>query len=119
MIDSFSEKRRFERVESQTPIQYKKLKQPFEGTVGAISVNISEGGVKFLANEFLPLASRLAIEVFVPAQPRPVKAVSKVAWIRKMPEGEQYEIGNQFLCIAREDKASLSDYVKKTSTTTF
>ena len=119
MIDSASEKRRFERIESQMPIQYKKLKQPAEGTVGAISVNISEGGVRFLANEFLPLASRLVIEVFVPAQPRAVKAISKVAWIRKMPEGEQYEIGNQFLDIAREDKISLGGYVKKSSTTTF
>ena len=119
MIDSASEKRRFERVVSQMPIQYKKLKQPAEGTVGAISINISEGGVRFLANEFLPLASRLVIEVFVPAQPRPVKAISKVAWIRKMPEGEQYEIGNQFLDIAREDKISLGGYVKKSSTATF
>lgn len=113
MIDSSSERRKHQRIESKMPIQYRKLREPGEGTIGALSVNVSEGGIRFLANEFLPLASRLVVELFLPAQPRPVKAISKVAWIRKVPAGEQYEIGNQFLEVAREDKTQLNGFIQK------
>jgi len=119
MIDSSNERRKYQRIESKMPIQYRKLKEPAEGTIGALSVNVSEGGIRFLANEFLPLASRLVVELFIPSQPRPVKAISKVAWIRKMPAGEQYEIGNQFLEVGREDKMQLNGFVKRALTPAF
>ena len=112
------ERRRFVRVNSTVPLQYKKLKELTEGTVGAIAQDVSEGGTKFLANEFLPLATRLVVELFLPAQPRPVKAIAKVAWIKKLPVGNQYEIGNQFLDVAKDDKGQLGEYVKKLETVT-
>ena len=114
MFDGMTERRRYDRVGSAVPLQYKKLKQLSEGTIGAITQDVSEGGIRFLANEFLPLASRLVVEVFLPAQPRPVKAISKVAWIMKAHSYEQYVIGNQFLDVGRDDKGQLSEYVKKT-----
>lgn len=114
MLDDSNDRRRYVRVESAVPLQYKKLKQLSEGTIGAITQNVSEGGVRFIANEFLPLASRLVVEVFLPAQPRPIKAISKVAWIRKAPANDQYIIGNQFLDVGRDDKGQLLKYVKKT-----
>ncbi len=106
------------RVDSTVPLQYKKLKELSEGTIGAITENVSEGGVRFMANEFLPLASRLVVEIFLPAQPKPIKAISKVAWIRKALSGEQYVIGNQFLDLTRDDLEQLSEYVKKLQTVT-
>src|SRR3989338_9445230 len=114
MLGYPNERRRYRRVNSTIPLQYKKLRQLSEGTIGAITQDVSEGGIRFLANEFLPLASRLVVEVFLPAQPRPVKAISKVAWIRKAPSGDQYIIGNQFLDVGRDDKGQLSEYVKTT-----
>ncbi|MBL7071646.1 MAG: PilZ domain-containing protein [Candidatus Omnitrophica bacterium] len=114
MFNDNSEKRKFERINSTVPLQYKKLKELSEGTVGAITQDVSEGGAKFLANEFLPLATRLVVELFLPAQPRPIKAISKVAWIRKAPSGNQYEIGNQFLDVGKDDKGQLAEYVKRT-----
>lgn len=119
MLNELNERRRYRRVKSTIPLQYKKLRQLSEGTVGAITQDVGEGGVRFMANEFLPLASRLVVEVFLPANPRPIKAISKVAWIRKIPSGEQYEVGNQFLEVAREDKNNLSDYISKLQTTTY
>jgi c-di-GMP-binding flagellar brake protein YcgR len=118
MFRENDERRRFARVSAAMPLQYKKLKQLSEGTIGAITRDLSEGGVRFLSNEFLPLATRMVVEVFLPAQPRPVKAISKVAWIRKATSGDQYEIGNQFLDVARDDKDQLIEYVKKTQAVT-
>ena len=113
MLNQSQERRKFARVSSIVPLQYKKLKELSEGTIGAITQDVSEGGTRFIANEFLPLATRLVVELFLPAQPKPIKAISKVAWIRKMPSGDQYEVGNQFLDVARSDKNELANYVKK------
>lgn len=119
MFNYSDEKRKHKRVISTIPLQYKKLRQLSEGTIGAITQDVGEGGVRFVANEFLPLASRLVVEVFLPAQPRPIKAISKVAWIRKIPSADQYEVGNQFLEVGKEDKISLYEYVAKKETQTF
>ncbi|MBU4375934.1 MAG: PilZ domain-containing protein [Candidatus Omnitrophica bacterium] len=119
MINYPNERRKHRRVNSTIPLQYKKLRQLAEGTIGAITRDVGEGGVRFIANEFLPLASRLVVEVFLPANPRPIKAISKVAWIRKVPSGDQYEIGNQFLEVAKEDRNNLSEYVTKLETATY
>ena len=119
MLNNTDERRRYKRISSAIPLQYKKLKELSEGTIGAITRDVGEGGVRFIANEFLPLASRLVVEIFLPAQPRPIKAISKVAWIRKVPAGDQYEVGNQFLEVGKDDKTNLSDYVVKSQTSTF
>lgn len=119
MFNNALERRRYKRVNSTIPLQYKNLRQLSEGTVGAITRDVGEGGIRFIANEFLPLASRLVVEVFLPAQPRPVKAIAKVAWIRKIASTDQYEVGNQFLEVGKEDKVNLSEYISKTQTSTF
>ncbi len=113
MLNEKFEKRKYPRVNSTVPLQYKKLKELSEGTIGAITQDVSEGGVRFIANEFLPLASRLVVEVFLPAQPKPIKAISKVAWIKKVSSSEQYVVGNQFLDVIKDDKGQLGEYVKR------
>lgn len=118
MFNDTPERRRYDRVTATIPLQYKKLKEISEGTIGAITHDVGEGGARFIANEFLPLATRLVVELFLPAQPRPIKAISKVAWIRKAPSGNQYEVGNQFLDVGRDDKGQLAEYVKRTQTIT-
>ena len=118
MLEEMPEKRRYVRVGASIPLQYKKLKGLAEGTIGAITHDVSEGGIKFMSNEFLPLASRLVVEIFLPAQPRPIKAISKVAWIRKASSGEQFIVGNQFLDVAKDDRGQLAEYIKKAETVT-
>ncbi len=113
MVDEMPERRRWIRTESAVPLQYKKLKELSEGSIGAITQNVSEGGVRFMANEFLPLASRLVVQLFLPAQPKPIKAIAKVAWIKKASSGDQYVIGNQFLDVGKDDKGQLANYIKK------
>ena len=110
--DSTLEKRRFQRVDSDLPIKYKNLKA---STVAMTSVtkNIGSGGIRFKTNEFISLACRLVVEVTLPTMQRPIKAISKVAWIRKLASGEQYELGNQFLEISKEDKGLITDYVNR------
>ena len=105
------EKRRHPRVESNLPVQYRNLKKAAVLPTGSLSTNISEGGVRFKSNEFISLACRLVLEITLPTASRPIKAISKVAWIRKLPSGEAYELGNQFIDMTKEDKEHIIEFI--------
>lgn len=104
------EQRRFQRLESTLPLRYRNLKKGGVLPVGSLTKNISEGGVCFESSEFISLACRLVVEISLPTMSRPIKAISKVAWIRKSA-GDQYELGNQFLEMAKEDKAHIMEFI--------
>ncbi len=109
---NITERRRFQRIGSSLPVRYRNLRTATV-PMGSLSKDISEGGIRFRTNEFISLACRLVIEVTLPTLPKPIKAISKVAWIRKLSSGDQYELGNQFLEISKEDRAMITDYVSR------
>ena len=110
--DSTIEKRRFQRVDSNLPLRYRNLKTATV-PMGSLTRDIGEGGISFKTSEFISLACRLVVEINLPTIPKPIKAISKVAWIRKLPVGEQYELGNQFLEIAKEDKEHITNFTNE------
>lgn len=111
------ESRRFKRVGATLSLEYRDLRKSAEIPKGSVLKNISEGGVCFSSKEFMSLACRLILNITLPNNPKPIKAISKVAWIRRLPLGDQYELGNQFLEIAKEDKAQIIDFVGSTADT--
>ena len=113
-INELAEKRRFKRVDSILPLQYKNLKKIGEISKGTTCRNISEGGACFHSSEFVSLACRLVVEIALPNSPKPVKAISKVAWIRRVPSSDQYELGNHFLEITKEDRSHIIDFISNT-----
>jgi c-di-GMP-binding flagellar brake protein YcgR len=112
-VSEATEKRKFTRVKTHIPVKYRKLREG-AGSVGfgSLSRDLSQGGVQFRAEEFISMACRLIVEVDIPMLTRPVKAISKVAWIRKTEAGDDYEIGNQFLEISKKDRELISEYVE-------
>ena len=108
---SQEEKRRFKRIDSSLSVQFKNLRQPADIANGSLTRNVSEGGVCFKTSKFISLACRLVLEINLPNAPKPIKAISKVAWIRKVPSSDQYELGNQFLEITREDRSLITGFV--------
>lgn len=113
---SYTERRRFQRIDSNLPLKYKNLRTTTL-PMGSLTKDISEGGVSFKTSEFISLACRLVVELNLPTVPKPIKAISKVAWIKKLSSGDQYEMGNQFLEISKEDRAIITDYVNRVSST--
>ncbi len=105
------DKRRYKRVESVLPVQFRNLRKAMDPGSGTLSHNLSEGGVCFMTKEFISLACRLVVEINLPALPKPIKAISKIAWIRKVPTSNQYMLGNQFLEMTKEDKAHVMNFV--------
>ena len=110
--------RRHKRIDTNLPIQYKNIRKTGENPIGSLTRNLSEGGVCFKSGEFISLACRLVLEITIPTSPKPIKAISKVAWIRKLPAGDQYELGNQFLEMAKEDKVNIMNFVNNVFDTT-
>ena len=108
----FNEKRKYERVNVNIPVKYKRLNDP-ENAIksGSLTWNLSEGGVGLKTKEFISKACRVVMEISLDAVQKPVKVISKVAWIKKLPSGDDFSIGNQFLEISRSDKKALSDYI--------
>lgn len=107
------DKRRFKRIDTSLPLQYKNLRKIGDNPTGSLAKNISEGGVCFKSSEFISLACRMVVEITVPTSVKPIKAITKVAWIKRIPNTEQYELGNQFLDMTKEDKAHVSNFVKQ------
>ena len=107
------DKRRYKRAESRLPVEYKDLRKSGALPRGSLTRNIGEGGICFQSNEFMSLACRLIVEITLPNVPKPVKAISKIAWIRRLPSSDMYELGNQFLEMAKEDRAHVVDFISK------
>jgi len=107
------EKRRFPRLEGYLPLKYKDLRKTADEFRGTVSKNISEGGIRFRSDRFISLARRLVIEINIPALEEPLRAIAKIAWIKKLPAGDDYEMGNQFLEISRRDKDIIKNFVKE------
>jgi len=111
---SITERRRSQRMESSLPVKYRNLKMA-TSPASSLTRDISEGGIRFKTTEFISLACRLVVEINIPTVQRPIKAISKVAWIKRLATNDQYEMGNQFLEISKEDKAAINEYVNRIS----
>ncbi|MBP7056235.1 MAG: PilZ domain-containing protein [Candidatus Omnitrophica bacterium] len=107
------DKRRFKRIDTSLPLQYRNLRKIGDNPIDSSAKNISEGGVCFKSKEFISLACRMVVEITVPNSGKPIKAITKVAWIRRIPNSEHYELGNQFLDMTKEDKVHISNFVKQ------
>jgi len=107
------ERRRFPRINARLPIQFKDIQRPIETYTGTLTKDVSESGARFISSDFLSIFTRLLLEVTVPAFSRPVKAISKVAWIQKIPRSNQYSVGVQFMDMTEEDKKHLSSFISK------
>ena len=113
MSQQHDERRKYERVKTHVPVRYRKLRDG-AGVPGESSItkNLSEGGIRFRTAEFISMACRMILELDIPMFTKPIKAISKVAWIRKAPSGDDYEVGNQFLEMSKKDRELISEYVE-------
>jgi len=111
-----TEQRKYTRAETHIPVRYRKLRDGVSVTgETSITKNLSEGGIRFRTPEFVSMACRLIVELDVPMVAKTIKAISKVAWIQKTDSGKEFEVGNQFLEISKEDKEIVSKYIDSLS----
>ena len=108
-----TDKRRFPRVSARFPIRYKELRGNTYLSKGTLTKDLSKGGARFRTDRFMSLACHLFVELDLPHALKSIKTISKVAWIRKLPVGDDYEVGTQFLAMTSQDESKINDCVEK------
>ena len=111
----FFEKRRFPRLNSRIPVRYKRITEYKDALQGTVTKDIGEGGIKVVANEFIPLSAKLRIELFLSPSSNSISAVSKVVWMRKLSYSDQYDGGLQFIDIPEVSRNLIATYIVRNS----
>lgn len=112
-MQPFYERRKHLRVNSSLTLRIKKLYGDTYIDENAITKDLSAAGVRFESGYPITLNSRLLLEIDLPNIKGALRALSRVVWIRKLDTGNNFEFGNDFLSIKKEDAAIISDYTEK------
>ena len=118
MQESFKERRKYPRASLSIPLRYKELNGKTYLAKGTLSKDVSAGGVRFHSDKFIALACHLVVEMNFPSITKPIKAISKIAWIKKARFGDNYELGNHFLAMTNEDEATITKFMEEAATQT-
>ena len=110
-------KRRFPRVDEQWELKFEAINADrFEKSpVASLALNISGGGLCFVAEEPLAKGTMLAIDMQSPDFDSPVVALAKVVWCTRQRGEDGHEIGAEFWWVGWKDddaQARITDYIK-------
>ena len=111
MQKDIAEKRKYPRLNSRIPMRYRKIETSTQEFQGSLMKDISEGGTRMTISEFLPLNSKLAMEIPLMPGRRPVKGVSRVAWVAKAGFSERYDVGVEFVELDQEDSMQIAKFI--------
>ena len=107
------EKRKYKRVVYDMPLEYREMGMGGALPTGSLTNDISEGGASIRSNHFISLAARLMTDFTLPTTRGPVKAISRVIWIRKSAAASKHEVGLQFLEMTKEDKIAIASFLNQ------
>ncbi|MFA5389376.1 MAG: PilZ domain-containing protein [Candidatus Omnitrophota bacterium] len=83
------------RVLFNSPVRY--YQQGIKEYSDTVAKDISNSGIGFISNEFIPKKSHLTFELFSPWQAGPVKTQAEVVWISNQPYSDKFVVGARFL----------------------
>lgn len=89
-----SERRNFNRIRLAQPVQLS-LKD-WEEQKGALSCDLSEGGLRLNVNIFLPLHAEVLLKIQL-SHEQVIECRAQVAWIQRIPFTERYQVGLEFI----------------------
>jgi len=115
-----SEHRKFVRIPFRRPVSYDSIREvPVEGGSqmvkgGCLGCDVSKGGLRSTINRFVPLNTSLLLNFSIDPQ-HSIELEGKVVWVQKVPNGENYQIGMQFVDsdINFEAQTALDKFLKK------
>lgn len=106
------EKRQFERTPCEIDSSFRNLSQDDLLPMAETTVHdISEGGIRFRANHFLPVHGKLLFRIRLPNK-KAIEAVAQPAWIREIPSVSQYDIGAKFISLSDEDREIIRQFTQ-------
>ena len=103
-----ADKRKADRFDCAVPVECKRG-AAFDKSK---TVDISGGGVGFLSKEFIPLETRMGIEIALTPDSEPILAYGQVKWVRQVADSDCYRVGMAFSDISRSLKSRLDKYFR-------
>jgi c-di-GMP-binding flagellar brake protein YcgR len=76
-----------------------------------ISRDLSEGGVRFSAEKFIPTGTRLVVNIALEPRSEPVRSVVKIMWAKKQQFSDSYELGCQFMNMEETSKSRINRFI--------
>ena len=103
------ERRRFLRIPDELEITYKVISDT--KTKMFMTKDISQGGIRFFAQEPIPQNSLLEIRLTLKEVPFSFKTVVRTRWVKMVPYGDLYEVGVEFINIPQDAAEHLLQYI--------
>lgn len=88
-----AERRKAKRMEFREPIQYRSRES--EQLQGSLGYDLSEGGLRFQTESFIPLNKSLSIHMDL-GQGQSIDVDGHVVWVQLVPHAERYHVGLSF-----------------------
>ncbi len=104
------ERRKYIRIPEKFGISYNVV--PVKTSGQQTTSDISQGGIKFLVNQFIPKDSRLKVKIAFNETNVTIEALVKVIWSKELPYSGSYEIGVRFIEIPQKDADHLLGCIK-------
>jgi len=106
------DRRQWARVDMHAPLKFREVGEFNRSPIDSETRDISEGGIRFATDRFLPKDSKLVVNIDLSDIPS-VKATVKVVWSVRDSHTNMYEIGVEFDTIPSETRVQLSNMVRK------
>ena len=103
------EKRKYARISTVLNFTYK-IKNSAEKEAGAITKDISPGGIGAVLDNRIKKGDLLELKISLAGLVKPVQAFAAVAWIKEETRGK-LSVGLEFKEIASDDKSRLFEYI--------
>lgn len=103
--------REFSRVPFKRPVKCKTSN--VEIYAGHLAQDISQGGMCIKSNEFVPVGSRVIVQVQFDHQGRLLDLEAKVVWTRELPYANGFQLGLEFVEGDLFKKGKIAQFVVK------
>lgn len=109
---NFMNRREYERQRTRVPLSVLADVEGVSMETAAYSVDVSEGGLAFKADDKIPLGSNLTVDVRIPSEIEPVRFKGTVNRLCKMTDDDGFFHGIQFVKAEKEeDNSRLKKYL--------
>lgn len=104
------DKRKHSRVSCEIDSSFRDLDADVSRPISETLIqDISEGGIRFRVNHFIPVHNKLLFRIQIPNS-KFIEAVARPTWIRQIPNIGQFDIGAQFISLSDEDRFIIREF---------
>ncbi|MCM8778515.1 MAG: PilZ domain-containing protein [Candidatus Omnitrophica bacterium] len=105
------ERRKYPRVYASIPMQFRPIGEFDKLPHDTITRDLSEGGVRFSSDKFIPVGTRIIVNVLLEGHREPLRSVAKIIWTRKQQYSDNYEVGCQFMNLPEDARSRIGKFI--------